>query len=44
MIGAEAHGTAFKALALLGLGRERVELVPVDGQGRMLADALPAAG
>jgi glutamate/tyrosine decarboxylase-like PLP-dependent enzyme len=42
VIGAEAHGTAFKALALLGLGRERVELVPVDGQGRMLAAALPA--
>jgi glutamate/tyrosine decarboxylase-like PLP-dependent enzyme len=42
VIGAEAHGTAFKALALLGLGRERVELVPADGQGRMLAGALPA--
>jgi glutamate/tyrosine decarboxylase-like PLP-dependent enzyme len=41
VIGAEAHGTVFKALALLGLGRERVELVPVDGQGRMLAGALP---
>jgi len=41
VIGAEAHGTAFKALALLGLGRERVERVPVDGQGRMRADAMP---
>lgn len=41
VIGAEAHGTVFKALALLGLGRERVELVPADGQGRMLAGALP---
>jgi hypothetical protein len=27
---------------LLGLGRERVEQVPVDGQGRMIAGALPA--
>ena len=42
VIGAEAHGTVFKALALLGLGRERVELVPVDGQGRMIAEAMPA--
>jgi glutamate/tyrosine decarboxylase-like PLP-dependent enzyme len=42
VIGAEAHGTVFKALALLGLGRERVELVPVDGQGRMVAAAMPA--
>jgi glutamate/tyrosine decarboxylase-like PLP-dependent enzyme len=42
VIGAEAHGTVFKALALLGLGRERVERVPVDGQGRMIAAAMPA--
>ena len=42
VIGEEAHGTVFKALALLGLGRERVERVAVDGQGRMLASALPA--
>lgn len=41
VIGAEAHGTVFKALALLGLGRERVELVPVDGQGRMIPEAMP---
>jgi glutamate/tyrosine decarboxylase-like PLP-dependent enzyme len=41
VLGAEAHGTVFKALALLGLGRERVELVPVDGQGRMVPEALP---
>ena len=42
VIGAEAHGTVFKALSLLGLGRERVERVPVDGQGRMIAAAMPA--
>jgi glutamate/tyrosine decarboxylase-like PLP-dependent enzyme len=42
VIGAEAHGTVFKALALLGLGRDRVERVPVDGQGRMIAASMPA--
>jgi len=41
VVGAEAHSSAFKALALLGLGRERVELVPVDEQGRMRADQVP---
>ncbi len=37
----EAHPTLFKSLGLLGLGRNRVTKVPVDGQGRMRADALP---
>jgi glutamate/tyrosine decarboxylase-like PLP-dependent enzyme len=41
VLGEQAHATVFKALALLGLGRSRVELVPTDGQGRMLADKLP---
>jgi glutamate/tyrosine decarboxylase-like PLP-dependent enzyme len=41
VVGAEAHGTVFKALALLGLGKDRVELVPVDSQGRMLAEKVP---
>lgn len=41
VVGAEAHASLFKALALLGFGRERVVRVPVDRQGRMLADALP---
>ncbi len=40
--GAEAHPTLFKALGLLGLGRNRVVTVPVDDQGRMRADDLPA--
>jgi glutamate/tyrosine decarboxylase-like PLP-dependent enzyme len=31
----------FKALSMLGLGRDRVVRVPVDEQGRMRADALP---
>ena len=41
VVGAEAHSSVFKALALLGLGRERVELVPVDEQGCMRADKVP---
>ncbi len=40
--GAEAHATLFKALGVVGLGRSRVVKVPVDAQGRMRADALPA--
>jgi glutamate/tyrosine decarboxylase-like PLP-dependent enzyme len=42
VVGAEAHSSLLKALALLGLGRETVIRVPADGQGRMRADALPA--
>ncbi len=42
VVGAEAHPTLFKSLGLLGLGRNRVIKVPVDGQGRMRADALPS--
>jgi glutamate/tyrosine decarboxylase-like PLP-dependent enzyme len=41
VVGAEAHVSVLKALAMLGLGRDRVETVPVDGQGRLRADALP---
>ena len=41
IVGAEAHPTLFKSLGMLGLGRARVVRVPVDGQGRMRADALP---
>jgi len=41
VVGEEAHASVFKALSLLGLGRKRVVRVPVDGQGRMKADALP---
>lgn len=41
VVGAEAHPSLFKALGLLGLGRDRVVRVPVDGQGRMRAEALP---
>ncbi len=41
VIGDEAHPTLIKALGLLGFGRNRVERVPVDGQGRMRVDRLP---
>ena len=41
VVGAEAHPTLIKSLGLLGLGRNRVVKVPVDGQGRLRADALP---
>jgi glutamate/tyrosine decarboxylase-like PLP-dependent enzyme len=42
VVGDEAHASLLKALAMLGLGRNRVVTVPADGQGRMRADALPA--
>ena len=41
VVGGEAHATLFKALGLLGLGRNRALVVPVDHQGRMRADQLP---
>ena len=41
IVGEEAHPTLTKALGLLGLGRDRAVRVPVDGQGRMVADAVP---
>ena len=41
VVGEQAHATLFKALGMLGLGRDRAVRVPVDGQGRMRVDALP---
>src|SRR5437764_7438772 len=41
VVGEEVHVSVLKALTLVGMGRERVIRVPVDGQGRMRADALP---
>ena len=41
VVGAEAHATLLKALAMLGLGKSRVQVVPADEQGRMRAEALP---
>jgi len=42
LTGEEAHPTLLKSLGMLGLGRARIVRVPVDRQGRMRADALPA--
>ncbi|MGD1878653.1 MAG: pyridoxal phosphate-dependent decarboxylase family protein [Kiloniellaceae bacterium] len=42
IVGEEAHATLYKVLSLLGLGRERVLRVPVDGEGRLRAERLPA--
>jgi glutamate/tyrosine decarboxylase-like PLP-dependent enzyme len=41
VVGDEVHSSLLKALGLAGFGRKRVVRVPVDGQGRMRADALP---
>jgi glutamate/tyrosine decarboxylase-like PLP-dependent enzyme len=42
VVGDEVHASLLKALGLLGLGRKRVIRVPVDEQGRMRADRMPA--
>ena len=41
VVGDEVHSSLIKALGMIGLGRNRVVRIPVDGQGRMRADALP---
>ena len=41
IVGEEAHPSLLKGLGILGLGRENVRRVAVDGQGRMRTDALP---
>ncbi|MCX6619701.1 MAG: aminotransferase class V-fold PLP-dependent enzyme [Acidobacteria bacterium] len=41
VVSEESHPSVFKSLGLLGMGRERVHRVPVDGQGRMRADQMP---
>jgi glutamate/tyrosine decarboxylase-like PLP-dependent enzyme len=41
VVGAEVHPSLIKALGMLGMGRSRVTRVPVDHQGRMLADQIP---
>jgi glutamate/tyrosine decarboxylase-like PLP-dependent enzyme len=44
VVGDEVHASLIKALGMLGLGRNRVVRVPVDGQGRMTPDSLPNLG
>lgn len=41
VVGQEVHVSVLRSLTMLGLGRSRVVSVPVDGQGRMRAEALP---
>jgi glutamate/tyrosine decarboxylase-like PLP-dependent enzyme len=41
VVGEEVHPSLIKSLGMLGLGRERVVRVPVDGQGRMRSDQIP---
>jgi glutamate/tyrosine decarboxylase-like PLP-dependent enzyme len=41
VISEQAHASAYKALALLGLGKERVTRAPVDAQGRVIASCMP---
>ncbi|UCG23487.1 MAG: aspartate aminotransferase family protein [Chloroflexota bacterium] len=38
----QAHGTVRKALAIIGIGRDNIEWVPADNQGRLNPDHLPA--
>jgi glutamate/tyrosine decarboxylase-like PLP-dependent enzyme len=42
LVGGEVHVSAVGALRYLGFGSDELEFVPVDGQGRMKADALRA--
>ena len=39
--GAEVHAAVRKALGLIGLGRDRAVVLPVDAQGRIVAADLP---
>jgi glutamate/tyrosine decarboxylase-like PLP-dependent enzyme len=41
VVGQEVHTSVSKALGLVGLGRDRVLRLPVDDQGRILAENLP---
>jgi len=41
VVGAEVHTTVRKALGLVGLGRDRATVLPVDRQGSIQASVLP---
>ncbi len=41
VVGAEVHATIGKALGLVGLGRDRVTVLPADGLGRVEISGLP---
>ena len=42
VLGDQAHASVFKAVSILGLGSESAERVPVDDQGRMDVERMPA--
>ena len=42
VLGGGAHSTVYKALSVLGLGKDRLIKVPEDAQGRIRPEALPA--
>jgi glutamate/tyrosine decarboxylase-like PLP-dependent enzyme len=42
IVGAEAHPSVTKSLGILGLGRTRVVKIPVDNQGRLIVEKIPA--
>jgi hypothetical protein len=42
VVGGEVHAAVRKALGLVGLGRDRAVVLPVDAQGRIVAAGLPA--
>jgi glutamate/tyrosine decarboxylase-like PLP-dependent enzyme len=41
VVSRQAHGTVYKALALLGLGKDRVELVGANAQGQIEVAEIP---
>jgi glutamate/tyrosine decarboxylase-like PLP-dependent enzyme len=41
IVGDEVHVSVLKALSMVGFGRDRVIRVPVDKQGRMIAETMP---
>ena len=41
IVGDEIHPSVTKSIGVLGMGRNRVVRVPVDGQGRLRVDLLP---
>ena len=42
IVGGERHVTVDRALRLLGVGADQLEVVPADGQGRLRPELLPA--
>ena len=42
VLGAGAHSAVFSALSVLGFGTDELEIVPVDGLGRIIPEKVPA--